>query len=178
MIASWPAIIVSVVASAALYPFFSRERRDSGAGWRISAVMLGLGGAIGGIGALLTPLLVSAFFGSQYDEAIRVVQIMCLVLPFVYASNLARLYAAGMERQVLATTLLGSLAGTAAAIGGQVAVGPTGAAAGYVLRQALFTVALTALSVSATKGMPSGSAPSDASGTTPGEASIRIRGDP
>jgi hypothetical protein len=83
-----------------------------------------------------------------------------------------------MERQVLATTLVGSLAGTAAVVGGQLAIGPTGAAGGYVLRQALFTVALTALSVSATKGTPGGSAPSDASGTTPGEAPIRIQRDP
>jgi O-antigen/teichoic acid export membrane protein len=175
-----PALIVPVVASAALYPFFSRERRDSRADWRISAGMLATGGAIGGIGALLSPLLVPAVFGSQYDEAIRVVQIMCLVLPFVYASNplLARLYAVRMERQVLATTLVGSLAGTAAVVCGQLAIGPTGAAGGYVLRQALFTVALTALSVSATKGTPGGSAPSDASGTTPGEAPMRIQRDP
>jgi O-antigen/teichoic acid export membrane protein len=144
-----PALIVPVVASAALYPFFSRERWDSGAGWPISAGMLTLGGAIAGIGALLSPLLVPAVFGSQYDEAIRVVQIMCFILPFMYASNplLARLYTSGMERQVLAATLVASLVGTVAIVAGQLTIGPTGAAGGYVLRHILFTLVLAALSV-------------------------------
>jgi O-antigen/teichoic acid export membrane protein len=144
-----PALIVPAVASAALYPFFSRERRDSGAGWPISAGMLVLGGAIGGIGALLSPLLVPTIFGSQYDEATRVVQIMCLVLPFIYASNplLARLYTSGMERQVIAATLVASLVGTVTIVAGQLTIGPTGAAGGYVLRQILFTLVLAALSV-------------------------------
>jgi O-antigen/teichoic acid export membrane protein len=142
-----PALIVPVVASVALYPFFAREERASGTGWRISAGMLGVGGAIGGIGALLTPLLVPAVFGSQYDEATRVVQIMCFALPFIYANNplLAHLYTSGMERQVLATTLVASLFGTIAIVAGQLKIGPTGAAGAYVLRQALFTLVLAAL---------------------------------
>jgi O-antigen/teichoic acid export membrane protein len=144
-----PAWIVPVVVSAALYPFFSREERTSGAGWRISAGMFGIGGAIAGIGALLAPLLVPAVFGSQYDEATRVVQIMCFVLPFLYASNplLARLYTSGMERQVLAATLVASLVGTLAIVAGQLTIGPTGAAGGYVLRHILFTLVLSTLSV-------------------------------
>ena len=111
--------------------------------------MLALGGAIGGIGALLSPLLVPVVFGSQYDEAIRVVQIMCLVLPFIYASNplLARLYTSGMERQVIAASLFASLVGTVAIVAGQLTIGATGAAGGYVLRQILFTLVLAALSV-------------------------------
>jgi len=111
--------------------------------------MFGIGGAIAGIGALLAPLLVPAVFGSQYDEATRVVQIMCFVLPFLYASNplLARLYTSGMERQVLAATLVASLVGTLAIVAGQLTIGPTGAAGGYVLRHILFTLVLSALSV-------------------------------
>jgi O-antigen/teichoic acid export membrane protein len=174
-----PALIVPVVASAALYPYFSRESTDSDAAWRISAGMLAMGVTIAGLGALLAPLLVPAVFGSQYDEAIRVVQIMCFVLPFLYASNplLARLYAVGMERQVFATTLIASLAGTAAVIVGQLAIGPTGAAGGYVLRHVMFTAVLSALSVFSIDRMRDTCAPGDVSGTTPANPVLGIRRD-
>ena len=170
-----PALIVPVVASAALYPFFSREATDPRAGWPISGGMLVVGGAIAGAGALLAPLLVPAVFGAQYDEAIRVVQIMFFALPFIYASNplLARVYTAGLERQVLTATLGASLVGTAAIIAGQLTVGPTGAAGGYVLRQFLFTVVLTALSISAVEKVRREWA-SEASRPAPGDASVRL----
>jgi O-antigen/teichoic acid export membrane protein len=139
-----PALIVPVVTSAALYPFLSREASSSRAGWKISGGMLVVGSAIALAGVVLAPVAVPAIFGQKYSSAVPVVRLMVLVVPFVYASNplLAQLYTSGKERQVFAATLVASLLGTGAVVAGQVSEGPTGAAVGYVLRQALFTVAL------------------------------------
>jgi O-antigen/teichoic acid export membrane protein len=143
------ALIVPLVASTALYPFLARETAASGVAWKISAGMmvLGLVGAI--IGAIAAPAVVPAVFGSSYEDAVPVVQLMLFAIPFVYASSplLVHLYTSGKERKVFAATLAASVLGTAAILVGQVLGGASGAAAGYVLRQALFTLALSGIAV-------------------------------
>jgi O-antigen/teichoic acid export membrane protein len=146
-----PALIVPVVTSAALYPFLSREASRSRASWKISGGMLVVGSAIALAGVVLAPVAVPAICGQSYSSAVPVVRLMVLVVPFVYASNplLAHLYTSGKERQVFAATLVASLLGTGAIVVGQVSAGPTGAAVGYVLRQALFTLALSFMALRA-----------------------------
>jgi hypothetical protein len=71
------------------------------------------------------------------------------VVPNVVSANplLAHLYTSGKERNVFAVTVVASLLGTAAVIGGQVSLGVSGAAAGYVLRQVLFTLTLAGIAL-------------------------------
>jgi hypothetical protein len=78
---------------------------------------------------------------------VHVVQIMLVAIPFVYGSNamLAQLYTAGRERSILVVALGISALGTVAIVAGQLAVGVTGAAGGYVLRQVLFLAGLVAI---------------------------------
>jgi O-antigen/teichoic acid export membrane protein len=148
-----PALIVPVVASTALYPFLSQEPRGSRAGWKISGGMLVTGSVVALMGVLLAPIVVPAAFGHQYANAVAVIQLMVFVVPFVYASNplLAHLYTSGKEREVLVATITVSLLGTGVVIGGQVSIGPTGAAVGYVLRQALFTLTLSGVTIRAAR---------------------------
>lgn len=143
------ALIVPAVAGTALYPFLARETASSKVAWKISAGMLFVGFAAAVAGAVLAPFVVPVVFGSSYEGAIPAVQLMLFVIPFVYASTplLVQLYTSGKERKLLGPTLLVSLLGTAAVLVGQVSFGVVGAAAGYVLRQALFTVALGVISL-------------------------------
>lgn len=144
-----PAQIIPVVASSALYPFLAREVPGSRAARRISSGMMIVGCVLAVVGALAAPWLVPAVFGSSYRPAIGVVQVMLFALPFVYASNplLAYLYTVGRERHVLFVTLGASVLGTVAILFGQLLVGVTGAAFGYLARQLLFTIALGMIAV-------------------------------
>ena len=139
-----PALMIPWVMSSALYPFLAREGQRSGAGWKILAVFSGVGTLFAITGIALTPTLVPLIFGPAYDEAVDVVQVMLLAIPFVYGSNvmLAQLYTGRRERSVLGATLVISALGTVTIVAGQLAFGPTGAAGGYVIRQALFLGAL------------------------------------
>ena len=139
-----PAIFIPVVASTALYPYLAREGPGSTAAWRISGGMWLLGAGAAVAGAVLAPVIVPAVFGPRYVDAVPVVQLMLFVLPFVYASNtlLVHAYSSGRERQLLAVTLTVSIVGTGAIVGGVLWHGALGAAAGFVLRQILFTLAL------------------------------------
>jgi O-antigen/teichoic acid export membrane protein len=139
-----PLLMVPAVAGATLYPFLAREVEASSAAWRISGAMAALGLVATIVGAALAPVLVPQLFGQLYVDAVRVVQVMLLVVPFVYASSslLTRLFTSGREREVLVVTVVASLVGTGVIVAGQLLIGPAGAAAGYVLRQALFTLTL------------------------------------
>jgi O-antigen/teichoic acid export membrane protein len=139
-----PALIAPAVASTALYPFLAREGRGSKAAWKISAVMMILGFTAAGAGLFLAPIVVPLLFGSSYEPAVPVVQTMLFVIPFSSASSplLARLYTSGKERRVFVVTFSASALGTLVIVVGQLTIGASGAAAGYVLRQVLFTVAL------------------------------------
>jgi O-antigen/teichoic acid export membrane protein len=140
-----PATILPVVASRALYPFLVREAHDSRTPWLIASGLFAAGALMAGIGAILAPTIVPIVFGAAYEEAVGVVQLMLMAVPFVFASNalLVRLYVLRLERAVFGVTLVSSLLGTGALVLGQLAIGPMGAAGGYVLRQVLFATALT-----------------------------------
>jgi O-antigen/teichoic acid export membrane protein len=142
-----PAIMIPWVMGSALYPFLAREGARSAAGWKILGVFVSAGSVLAVAGIALAPTLVPLIFGSAYDEAVDVVQVMLLVIPFVYGSNamLAQLYTAGQERSILVVTLGMSALGTVAIVAGQLVVGVTGAAGGYLLRQILFLAGLVAI---------------------------------
>lgn len=145
-----PAIMIPWVMSSALYPFLARDPERSAAGWKIAGVFVSAGSLLAVAGIALAPTLVPLIFGNAYDEAVHVVQIMLLAIPFVYGSNamLAQLYTAGRERSILVVALGISALGTVAIVAGQLAVGVTGAAGGYVLRQVLFLAGLVAIAES------------------------------
>ncbi len=147
------ALIVPAVAGTALYPFLARDAGGSRVTWKISAGMMLVGFAAAVAGIFLAPFAVPALFGSDYRAAVPVVQIMLFVIPFVYASTplLVQLYTSGNERKVLGATLLASLVGTTAILVGQASVGATGAAAGSVVRQALFTATLGGIAFAQTR---------------------------
>jgi O-antigen/teichoic acid export membrane protein len=146
-----PVVIIPVVMSSALYPFLAREPSASRAGWRIVALLAALGSVIGVVGIALSPGLVPIVFGSDYSQAIPVVQVMLVAIPFIFAANplLAHLYTARLEHRRLGLGLGGvSFLGTGAVVAGQTLVGPVGAACGYVAR-AVLVLALLALASSA-----------------------------
>jgi O-antigen/teichoic acid export membrane protein len=141
-----PIVIIPVVMSSALYPHLAKESAGSREGWKVVLGLSVLGAAVAAIGAAAAPTLVPAVFGSDYSSAVHVVQVMFLATPFVFGANplLAHLYTERLERRKLGLTLGGvSFAGTGAIVGGQLLIGPTGAAGGYALRAMLSFAALT-----------------------------------
>jgi O-antigen/teichoic acid export membrane protein len=142
-----PAIMIPWVMGSALYPFLAQERGRSAAGWKILGLFVSAGSLVAVAGVALAPTLVPLIFGSAYDEAVDVVRVMLLAIPFVYGSNamLAQLYTAGRERSILVVSLGMSALGTVAIVAGQLVVGATGAAGGYLLRQFLFLAGLIAI---------------------------------
>src|SRR5215216_2445222 len=135
-----PAIMIPWVMTSALYPFLARERGRPAAGRKLLVIFAAAGTILALVGVALAPTLVPLIFGSAYDEAVDVVRVMLLAIPFVYGSNamLAQLYTAGRERSILVVSLGMSALGTVAIVAGQLVIGATGAAGGYVLRQILF----------------------------------------
>jgi O-antigen/teichoic acid export membrane protein len=91
--------------------------------------------------------MIPLLFGEAYEPAVAVTQIMILATPFIYGNNilLAQLYTSRRERSVLGATIGTSIFGTGAIVVGQLTLGPTGAASGYVIRQVLFLVGLIAV---------------------------------
>jgi O-antigen/teichoic acid export membrane protein len=136
-----PILIIPVVMSSALYPFLARESAGSRAGWSVVALLTAAGAVIAAIGIVLSPRLVPLVFGSNYSPAIRVVQVMLLTIPFVFAANplLTHVYTARLEHRTLGLGLGAvSCTGTVLIVAGQTLVGPVGAAGGCVVRSALF----------------------------------------
>lgn len=149
-----PIIIIPVVMSSALYPFLTGESPESKAGWRVVGALGAAGCVVGAVGIVLTPLAVPFVFGHRYTPAAPTVQIMLGAVPFIFATNplLTHVYTSRRERLGLALTLTGiAVLGTVAIVAGQELIGPTGAAAGFVARQALF---LTALAIAAGVRLP------------------------
>jgi O-antigen/teichoic acid export membrane protein len=148
-----PIMIVPVVLSVSLYPFLARESAGSRVAWSVVGLLTAAGTVIAAIGIAISPRLVPLVFGSAYRPAIPVVQVMLLVLPFVFAANplLTQVYTERLEHRALVLSLaVASCIGTAAVVAGQLLVGPMGAAAGSVVRVALFAGLLAA--ASATRG--------------------------
>ena len=107
-----------------------------------------LGAALAVLGVVLAPLLVPFIFGDAYDDAVPVVQVMLLVLPFYFATEplLVFAYAHGKERAVVIATLGLSFVGTALTFAGQLVGGAVLAAAGYVTRSLLLCAAAIVVS--------------------------------
>lgn len=160
-----PALIIPVVASRALYPFLARENATSG----LKVVMLfaGAGVAAAAIGVFVAPFVVPLLFGSAYRSAVHVIQLMILVVPFVFVSNplLVHLYTARREDRRLTIVLaLVAVLGTAVILSGQLLIGTTVAAGGYVLRQALFVAVLAIAALARARPMGGRGRGSDQSG--------------
>jgi O-antigen/teichoic acid export membrane protein len=142
-----PAVMIPWVMTSALYPFLARERGDTSAGWKLLGLFAGVGTLLAVCGVLLAPTMIPLLFGEAYEPAVAVTQIMILATPFIYGNNLllAQLYTSRRERSVLGATIGTSVFGTVAIVVGQLTLGPTGAASGYVIRQLLFLVGLIAV---------------------------------
>jgi O-antigen/teichoic acid export membrane protein len=91
--------------------------------------------------------LVPLVFGDEYEEAVPVVQVMLLGIPFVYATGplLVIAYSHRRERSLLIPVLGISVVGTLAIVLGQAAGGAVLAGAGVVVRFALLFAAVTAV---------------------------------
>jgi O-antigen/teichoic acid export membrane protein len=103
---------------------------------------------------VVAPFLVPLVFGSDYEEAIPVVQVMLLGIPFVYATAplLVIAYSHRRERSLLLPVLGISVIGTLAIVVGQALGGAVAAGAGVVVRFALLFVAIAAVSLVAWRG--------------------------
>jgi O-antigen/teichoic acid export membrane protein len=148
-----PAFVVASISATTLYPFLARRTHRPAAIWNLSGGFAVCGLVVGGAGILVAPTLVPALFGAQYEEAVDIVRIMLLSMPLVYAANplLAYGFSSGSEREIVRATVAVSLAGTASIVVGQALVGVTGAAAGFLLRQALVVAALGSIAVVASR---------------------------
>jgi O-antigen/teichoic acid export membrane protein len=147
-----PGLVAAGALSVTLYPFLSGGA-SLRVGLRLSATAAAVGALVCILGIVAAPPLVPLLFGSEYEDAVPVVRVMFLLIPFVFATGalLTHLYSLGHERAILAVTLGMSLIGTGAIVAGQLVSGPVLAASGAVLRQALFLLALIALAVVAAR---------------------------
>lgn len=139
-----PALLIPAVLGSTLYPFMAGSSARRVSPWLL-ALALGLAGLLlATIGAVLAPFLIPALFGSEYREAVPVAQVMLFSLPLVFTSStlLVVAYSHGRERALLLPVIAVSLAGTVAIVAGQMTGGASLAAGGYVVRQALFLVAI------------------------------------
>ena len=135
-----------MILSVTLYPFVAAHVHAH-VNWKLVGIAGALGALVAVVGILLSPTLVPLVFGEKYRDAIVPVQVLLASLPFIYATNilLTYLYSAGRERRVLGVTLVAAIVGTIAVVCGQIVGGADLAAAGVLLRQALFTGALAAV---------------------------------
>lgn len=142
-----PVLMIPWVMSSALYPFLPAEGTSSRSGRRILLLFVVVGSVVAAVGIAVAPALIPLVFGSSYRDAVPVVEVMLLAIPFVYGTNalLPQLYTRKRERAVLAASVGTSALGSVAIVVGQATVGAEGAATGYVLRQALFLVGLAGL---------------------------------
>jgi O-antigen/teichoic acid export membrane protein len=137
-------LIVPSTSAATLFPLLGREHSIRETAHRAASVMFLAGGVIAVTGIELAPFVVPRLFGTAYQEAVVPVQLMLLATPFAYASSMLMtgLYSRGREHLVLMVMLGCTVAGTAFVVGGQLAFGVDGAAAGYALRFLGFFAAL------------------------------------
>ena len=149
-----PALIVPATLSSALYPFMATRAAKHASPWNIAGGLGLVGLAIAAAGVLLAPVLVPLVFGSEYEDAVPVVQVMLLGIPFVYATGplLVVAYSHRRERSLLVPVLGISFVGTLAIVVGQALGGAVAAGAGVVVRFALVFVAAAAVSFVAWRG--------------------------
>lgn len=137
-------MFIPATVSSTLYPWLAREAKPVHASWRVAAVLtlIGSGIAIGGF--LAAPTVVSGVFGDRYRAAVPTVQILLATLPITFTCNalIAGLYSDHQERKVFTVTAPSMMVGTLAILAGTILIGPEGAAAGSLLRVALFAVFL------------------------------------
>ena len=144
-----PALLIPATLGSTLYPFMAHESARHVAPWKLAGALGVAGAALAGLGIVLAPSLVPLVFGEAYEDSVPVVQVMLLVVPFVYATStlLVVAYSHGHERTLLIPGLVLSFAGTLAIVAGQIAGGPTLAAVGFVARSALFLVVVGTIAV-------------------------------
>jgi O-antigen/teichoic acid export membrane protein len=142
-----PALIVPAALGSALYPFMATRAAKHASPWVIAGGMGLTGLVIAVAGVVLAPSLVPLVFGDEYEEAVPVVQVMLLGIPFVYATGplLVIAYSHRRERSLLIPVLGISVVGTLAIVLGQAAGGAVLAGAGVVVRFALLFAAVTAV---------------------------------
>ena len=107
---------------------------------RATIGLTAVGAAAGAAIYLTAPLLVRLVFGSAYDEAIRPLRILALVLPIVAASTavvMHRLLPGGRDRVVLAITVAAGVLNVALAMLLAPAYGAVGMAVVVVAVEAL-----------------------------------------
>jgi O-antigen/teichoic acid export membrane protein len=149
-----PALIIPATLGSALYPFMATRAAKHASPWVIAGGLGLVGLAIAAAGVLLAPFLVPLVFGSEYEDAVPVVQVMLLGIPFVYATGplLVVAYSHRRERLLLVPVLGISFIGTLAIVVGQALGGAVAAGAGVVVRFALVLVATAAVSFVAWRG--------------------------
>jgi O-antigen/teichoic acid export membrane protein len=145
-----PALLIPATLGTTLFPFFASTPRRTPP-WKVSAAMGAAGLALALIGVVLSPIVVPLLFGSAYDDAVPVTQIMLLVAPIVYATSplLVSAYSYGAERRLVVPAIAIALFGSAAILAGQWLAGPKGAAAGLLLRSLLFLFFVGSVALSA-----------------------------
>ena len=143
-----PALLLPATFAHALYPFMATQAAKRTAPWKIAGALGAVGAVLAAAGILLAPVLIPLVFGSSYDGAVPVTQVMLLVVPIVYATSslLVIAYSHGRERSFPVPFLLISLSGTAAIVAGQALGGATLAAVGYVGRSAAIFVVVAVVS--------------------------------
>jgi O-antigen/teichoic acid export membrane protein len=148
-----PLAIASAIAATTLYPFLAQRAHRSRAVWGLSFGLGVCGGIAAAAGFLTAPTLVPLLFGHQYEAAVPAMRLMFLALPLVYAASPLLVYSFSYEREraVVGATLIAMLTGTGAILIGQALEGISGAAAGFLLRQALVFGALVAIAATATR---------------------------
>jgi O-antigen/teichoic acid export membrane protein len=163
--------LIPVIGGSTLYPFVAR-RSEKISVYRVALGFALLGAAIALICIVVTPVLLPIVFGTRYKHAVPVTLVMLAALPLAFYSNglMVAAYTEGRERALLRWTFAAALLGSAAVLAGQVAFGPTGAAAGFGLRLVLFSGGLVWL------GRNQSSAPGRQSDNLDGGLSIHSPG--
>jgi O-antigen/teichoic acid export membrane protein len=139
-----PALIIPVLLSTTLYPFFARRAERLSPPWLLCSVFAAAGGAIAATVVIIAPTFVPLLFGAKYTDAIPAVRVFALALPLVFVIEPLRVFgnSRNQEKSIVAVALCASLVGTVGVVTGQWALGLVGAAAAYVLRQLLFLTGL------------------------------------
>jgi O-antigen/teichoic acid export membrane protein len=148
-----PAVVAAVVAATTLYPFLARRVHGRRAIWALALGFGGIGAIIAAAGIVAAPSLVPLIFGRKYDGAVTAVRLMLLALPLVYAANPLQAYgfSYGRERAVVFATISVTFVGTGAILAGQALEGVSGAAVGFLVRQALMFSAIVAIAAVASR---------------------------
>jgi O-antigen/teichoic acid export membrane protein len=145
-----PAMLIPATLGSTLYPFLaSPQTRRASAPWKLAGGM-GAGGLVAAlVGIVLAPTVIPVLFGSEYEDAVPVAQIMLLILPIVYATSplLVTVFSSGRERALVGPVIAVSLLGSGAIAAGQLIGGTEGAAVGLLVRSLCFLVFIGSVAV-------------------------------